>query len=334
MSRRPSIRDIAETTGVSAATVSLALRDKGRMSETTRDRIKAAAIEAGYVPNSTARSLAGGRTQLIAISLPSIEVAPHELGSVEYFFRLLGAAAAKALELDHGLLVVSPSEEPDRFAVDGAVVVDPSHDDRTIAAFDRMGLPVVTIGRRLGESEIRPHRRLVVNNDFIASTQEVLDHLKERGSTSIALFASHPIDSFQQDSIDSYRAWCARYEVEPRVVMAASPMPDEAEIAATKLFEGPDRIDGVYATVDTLAEAVIEHADRRGIVVPTDLRIATCSDGVISRSTTPPLTTLDEKAVELGEAAVEMLIAAILDPESGSSFVQVPTELLVRGSTG
>jgi len=333
MTRRPSIRDIAETTGVSAATVSLALRDKGRMSDETRNRIKAAAVLAGYVPNSTARSLAGGRTQLIAISLPSIEVAPHELGSVEYFFRLLGAAAAKALELDHGLLVVSPSEAPDRFAVDGAVVVDPSEDDRTIAAFDRLGLPVVTIGRRLGECESRPHRSLVVNNDFIASTREVLDHLRDRGSSSLALFACHPIDSFQQDSIDSYRDWCGRHGAEPKVVMADSPMPEQAELAAKGLFDGPNRIDGVYATVDTLAEAVLERAAGLGITVPADLRIATCSDGVIARSTSPTLTTLDEKAVELGEAAVEMLIAAILDPGSGPGFVQVSTELIVREST-
>ncbi|MGB0121601.1 MAG: LacI family DNA-binding transcriptional regulator [Solirubrobacterales bacterium] len=333
MKRRPSIRDIAETTGVSAATVSLALRDKGRMADSTRNRIKQAAAEAGYVPNSTARSLAGGRTQLIAIALPSIENSPHELGSVEYFFRLLGAATAKALQMDHGLLVVSPSEDPDRFAVDGAVVVDPGDDDRTIAAFDRLDLPVVTIGRRLGDAESRPHRSLIVNNDFISATEDVLDHLRERGSSSIALFACRPIDSFQKDSISSYRAWCDRQGVTPRVVMADSSMPEQASRAAKEIFGGPERIDGVYATVDTLAESVLEIAARRGCAVPHDLRIATCSDGVISRSTSPALTTLDEKAVELGEAAVEMLITAILDPGAGPSFVQVSTELLIREST-
>ena len=333
MKRRPSIRDIAEDTGVSAATVSLALRDKGRMSDETRSRIKAAAEAAGYVPNSTARSLAGGRTQLIAFSMPSIDVAPKVVGSVEYFFRLLGAAAAKALELDHGLLVVSPSEKPDRFAVDGAVVVDPAENDPTIEAFDRLGLPVVTIGRRLGDSESGTSRSLVVDNDFVSATEEVLDHLKDRGSTSIALLASHPIDSFQKDTIAAYRGWCDRNGVEARVEMAETPLSPAADDAARKLMDGPDRPDAVYATMDTLAEAVLDLADSSGIPVPSALRIATCSDGHIARGTTPPMTTIDEKAVELGEAAVEMLIAAILDPGSGSHSVQVRTELLVRQST-
>ena len=57
MKRLPSITDIARETGVSAATVSLALRDKGRMSEETRERVKASAAALGYVPNATARSL-------------------------------------------------------------------------------------------------------------------------------------------------------------------------------------------------------------------------------------------------------------------------------------
>ena len=61
--------------------------------------------------------------------------------------------------------------------------------------------------------------------------------------------------------------------------------------------------------------------------------IATCSDGHISRSTSPMLTTIDEKPVELARAAVNMLIGAILDPEDKSQSVLVETELLVRGST-
>lgn len=333
MERRPSIRDLAEATGVSAATVSLALRDKGRMSEETRSRIKRAAVDLGYVPNSTARSLAGGRTQLISISMPAIGIAPEVVGSVEYFFKLLGGAAAKALELDHGLLVASPSDRQDRVAVDGGVVVDPSIDDPTVAAFDRLGLPVVTIGRRLGETEAG-QRTLVVDNDYISATDRMLDHLLAGGSRSITLFACHPIDSFQRDSIDAYRAWCERHGVPPRVVMAESPMPEHAALVASKLIAGQERPDGVYATIDTLAESVLVEAAGAGLSVPGDIRVATCSDGYIARTTTPALTTIDEKAVELGEAAVEMLITAILDPESGSASTQVATDLVLRASTG
>ena len=201
------------------------------MSEQTRERVKASAATLGYVPNATARSLVGGRTQLISIAMPAISEVPEMVSSVEYFFRLLGAAAAGALELDYGLLVTSRSDSPDRVAVDGALVVDPSHDDPTIAAFDRLGRPVVTIGRRLGPVGPDGGPELVVDNDYSRATCEVLDHFVARGAGSMAMLAAEPIDSFQQDSIDAYLGWCADRGIEPRVVMADSPDPVAADTA-------------------------------------------------------------------------------------------------------
>ena len=87
MKRRPSITDIAAEAGVSTATASLALRDKGRMSQETRGRVKATAGRLGYVPNATARSLVGGRTQLISISMPAISEAPGMVSSVAAWIR-------------------------------------------------------------------------------------------------------------------------------------------------------------------------------------------------------------------------------------------------------
>lgn len=303
------------------------------MSDETRARIKELADEMGYVPNSNARSLVGGKTQLIAISMPGIGPYPEVMGSVQYFFRLLGAAASKALELNYGLLITSSSDKPDRVAVDGAVVVDPSLDDPTIEAFDRIGLPVVTIGQRLDDASQESAKELVVDNDYVAATSDMLDHLRERGSKSITLLASEPIDSFQRDSINSYLEWCGRHDVESRVVMSGSPVAPDADKAGRNVLAGPNRPDGVYATVDTLAEALMLHAEEEGLSVPDDIRISTCSDGQISSSTSPKLTTIDEKPVELGDAAVTMLIAAILDPEMAPAHVQVDTELIVREST-
>ncbi|MGK2931899.1 MAG: LacI family DNA-binding transcriptional regulator [Solirubrobacterales bacterium] len=332
MNRRPSINDIAKEAAVSAATVSLGLRDKGRMSDETRTRIKDLANQMGYVPNSNARSLVGGKTHLIALAMPGIGPHPEEMGLVHYYFRLLGSAASKALELDYGLVVASSSDKPDRVAVDGAVVVDPTVHDPTIEAFDRIGLPVVTIGRRADEAG-SSRTELVVDNDFSAATSDMLDHLRDRGSKSVTLLASEPIDSFQRDTIDSYLDWCSGNDAEPRVVMSDSPAGTDADEAARNTLAGSNRPDAVYATVDTLAEALIRHAGEEGLSVPGDLRISTCSDGRIATSTNPKLTTIDEKPVELGEAAVAMLIEAIQDEKPAPANVLVDAELIIRDST-
>jgi DNA-binding LacI/PurR family transcriptional regulator len=168
----------------------------------------------------------------------------------------------------------------------------------------------------------------------VQATNQVLDHLAGHGSGSIAMLAAEPIDSFQQDSIDAYREWCRTHDLEPRVVMSGTPDPVDAVVAAEAIVGRPDRPDAVYATVDTLAEALLERSAIEGLDVPGDMAVATCSDGQIARSTTPMLTTIDEKPVELAEAAVTMLIGAILDPQGGPQSARIDTELLVRASTG
>ena len=333
VAHRTGIREIAEKAGVSVATVSLALRDKGRMSDETRVRIKSLARESGYVPNAAARSLTSGRSQLIAISIPGPGDVPEVIGSVQYFFRLLGAAAAKALELDFGMLVSSLQGIPGNAAVDGAIVVDPSVDDPVIAACDRTGIPVVTIGRRLASEGAEPPRTWIVDNDFRVATGTMLDHLADSGSESIALLATEPMDSFQQDSISAYREWCRAGRRESRVVVSGSPHMDDAAKAAQELLAGSNPPDAVYATIDTLARAVMDMAASDGVGIPSQLRVATCSDSELTRTAAPQLTTIDERPVRLGEAAVELLIAAIADPDSAPEYVEVETELLVREST-
>jgi DNA-binding LacI/PurR family transcriptional regulator len=217
--------------------------------------------------------------------------------------------------------------------MDGAIVVDPAVDDPFIAACDRAGVPVVTIGRRVPADSSVPAHAWVVDNDFPAATRRVLDHLDERGSRSPALFAAEPIDSFQRDSIDAYEDWCAKRGRRARVVVADAPHPLDAATAAERLFDGDDSPDGVYATIDTLARAVMDRATSAGIPMPGGLKIATCSNGELTRTAVPQLTTLDEHPDRLGEAAVELLVAVIEDPASAPDHVEVGTDLLIREST-
>lgn len=333
MSRPPSLQDIADKAGVSVATASLALRDKGRISQDTRRRIKQLAEECGYVPNASARSLVGGKTRLIVISMPALGIEPGVIGSVEYFARLLSAAAAAAFERDYGLLLVSPADSPDRVAVDGGVVVDPAADDPALAAFDRRGWPVVTIGRRVSANGTSPEARmLAIDSDIRGGTERMLEHFRERGAGRVALLATNPIDSFERDSIDAYKTWCSRYGNEPRIVVSQN-MEDRNVLASSReIMEKGERPDAVYATIDKLAFALLERCHERGIEVPEQMIVATCGDSEQVRNA--GLTVLDDRPAELGRAAVNMLVDAIEDPAGPPVEDLVSTELIIRDSTG
>lgn len=333
MNRPPGLQTIAEKAGVSVATVSLALRDKGRISDETRCRIKRLADELGYTPNAAARSLVGGRTELIAISMPALGVEPGVVGSVEYFARLLSAATAAAFERDYGMILVPPAGQPDRVGVDGGVVVDPAEGDPALASFDRRGWPVVTIGRRVGTNGANGSvRRLAVDSDILGGTERVLDHLAERGARRIGILATEPIDSFERDSLDAYRGWCRGRGIEPTVVVSKG-MEDHLVLAAVRRMLDSDPVpDAIYATIDKIAFFLLDQCSERGLDVPGDLLVATCGES--DRVRRAGLTVLDDRPAELGRSAVRMLIGAIRDPDGGSAEELVGTELVVRASTG
>ena len=74
---KPTIRDVAQTAGVSLTTVSYVLSGRSggttRISEATQDRVHAAVRELGYVANSAARGMRRGRTELVAVAVPDLE---------------------------------------------------------------------------------------------------------------------------------------------------------------------------------------------------------------------------------------------------------------------
>ena len=71
--KRPlTLRDVSEASGVSEMTVSRVLRNRGDVSEKTREKVLAAAKELGYVPNKIAGALASKRVNLVAVVIPSL----------------------------------------------------------------------------------------------------------------------------------------------------------------------------------------------------------------------------------------------------------------------
>jgi DNA-binding LacI/PurR family transcriptional regulator len=331
--RPPSIRDVAQAAGVSTAAASMALRDKGRMSDATRARIRAAAQELGYRPNLHARSLvSGGRTRVLAIAMPAVGPVPVVVGTVEYFFRLLGGAAAEALELGQTLVIAPPQGDAlASLAVDGAIVVDPVAQDATLERSRALGIPTVTVGRPSGEQA--GTAGAIVDNDFHEATERMLDHLAETGARRPALIAASPPDSFQEDSVAAYRAWCARHEVAPAIEHVEEYGHDAAHAAAVALLDAAEPPDAIYATIDVFATTTLAAARERAIDVPGALRVATCSDSELTRRGATPLTTLDERPAELGAAAVSALVALLDAPGTPVPETRVATDLIVRAST-
>jgi DNA-binding LacI/PurR family transcriptional regulator len=330
---RVGIKDVAREAGVSITTVSHAMSGKGRLAEDTRERVREVATRLGYQPHPSARSLASGRTGLIAMVVSAPAQERIAFTEIDYYVELINAATHEAL--DHGMsLVLAPSTAGaanwNRLPLDGVIVIDPADGDDTIPMLRDRGLPMVFVGADPnGEPD-----DLVVQNDRRAATRSVLDHLAGPGGT-VGLVTLAPIESFGRECIAAYDAWCfERGQAVVRQVADADSTISAAELRAfvDGFLARPDRPDAVFCLYERIGVEMLAAAEAAGVSVPRDLRVATISELGTAPTTDPPLTTLEIHQARLGEMAAGMLAALLADELVGSVY-DVPTELVARASS-
>lgn len=330
MGRNQQVRlaDVAERAGVSTATVSHALSGKGRIPEATRARIREVAAEMGYRPNPAAQRLAGGRTHLIAVAFSLPEALPVSLTDVDYFSQAVRSATERALEHDYALVVAPPTPQTKvwhRLPLDGVVVFDPVAGDPALPEFRARGIPLVLSGRDPSGGD-----DYCVDNDHVAGTRAVLDHLAERGAQRVGLLAADLHDAFTADCVGTYRTWCEERGVQPALAMVSMPNLAETD-EADGLLNSPEPPDAVYATEEVLGIGMLAAAHRRGLRVPGDLLIAVAADRVPAADI--GLTTLELDPVRTAAEAVDMLIELINGRRPKQRELLVPTRLVAREST-
>ena len=103
-----TLKDVAAAVGISQSAVSMALADHPRIGQTTKDAVRAAAAELGYVPNSAGRALRSGRSASIAIIVPN--TGQHVFGHL-YFMHLLVGITAEANARDAALMMSTNPDE-------------------------------------------------------------------------------------------------------------------------------------------------------------------------------------------------------------------------------
>jgi len=105
---------------------------------------------------------------------------------------------------------------------------------------------------------------------------------------------------------------------------------ESAEAAVSGLLKRGIEFDGVVAAGDLIALGAIRALGRAGLAVPRDVSVVGYDDMLLSRLSTPALTTIRQDTREAGR----LLVGSILDPLSHADFDRLQTELIVRESCG
>jgi DNA-binding LacI/PurR family transcriptional regulator len=338
MSRSPhraaGIEDVARQAGVSRTTVSHALNGKGRVSEETRLRVAEAAKALGYRGSAIARRLgSGARGGVLALRVAARD-SPTVVSDVEYFTILMMATATAALSHGYWLTLAPVSAAEDiwnSLPADGVIIVDPLIDDPLVRAFEDRGVPVITVGR---SSLALNGGGGWIDNDHIAGTRAILEHLRGQGANSIALIIGPELNSYTLDARNAYQDWASVQGAEPKIYVAGSGLSEDAGYEATaRMFAEGWQPDAIYATVDRLALGSLRAIKDRGLSVPEDILLAGLSDSESARSSRPALTVLALHPHLVGQGAAEMLIALVEGSGTPSRHRLIPAQVVARRST-
>ncbi|MCX7682290.1 MAG: LacI family transcriptional regulator [Anaerolineae bacterium] len=333
----PTMLDVARRAGVALSTVSYALNGTRPISEETRQRIFAAMDELGYRPHALARGLASRRSRIIALLFP---VSERGLGFTELEF--VTSAADTARENGYSL-ILWPSETHDPNAlrqftrqglVDGVILMEVHLHDERVNLLREIGFPFSLIGRCADLAGTS-----YVDIDFEQTVKETVDYLSALGHTHIA-FLNQSQSLFDAGYGPVVRTHaCFEQAVQLAGVKGirrfcrATPQAGY-ETFSELLTKCPD-LTALVTMNERAVPGVMQAVADRGWRIPDDFSLVVIvSSARMAEMMTPPLTTTDAPAAELGRLGAELLIQQLEAQEQGIQQSLLPCRLVVRGSSG
>ncbi len=333
--RHTTIRDVARAVGVSETTVSLAFQPDSRISQRTREQVRAMAEKLHYIPNTSAQTLRLGRSNAIGFMVTDI---------TNPFYGLM-VQTAEAIAQSRGYSVIFADS---RWSAAGeirsvesmiqsrvrGVLLCPS--EKTQKSFDllaRYSIPHIVV-----DTGPPWYHGAFVGNNLVAAGEIAAKHLINVNCHHMALLtASQQGSSFSafQSIKKGFLDTLERYDVNRLhvPVVHAGLTIDQGKLGLALLLKQTNNIDGILCVNDLSAIGVIEAADAKGIRTGRDLAVIGIDDLEISRTARISLTSIRQPNQRIVELAVNTLIDSIESQQVAETRLYLDPELIVRDST-
>jgi DNA-binding LacI/PurR family transcriptional regulator len=331
--RRPAVtlRSVAELVGLTASTVSAVLNSSSAsrsVPEHTKKRIRAAARALDYRPNFFARSLRAKRTYMIGVIVEEIGDAYSALviSGIERYLREQNVFFLTVAHRHDKKLLESYSAVLRERGVEGFITVD------TILA-EEPPLPTVAVA---GHRKIKGVTNIVLDHRRAASL--ALTHLANLGHEKIAFMKGSELSA---DSDDRWNAICeiaAKLGIRMRQelvlqLIGVDPTPNLGYPFAKQLLARKQPFTALFAYNDISAIGSICAFQEAGLQVPDDISVVGFDDIQSAAYITPPLTTVRQPLLKVGEIAARSLLDRIEARTKYVSEIVIEPELIVRKST-
>jgi DNA-binding LacI/PurR family transcriptional regulator len=327
------IQHVARVARVSSATVSRVLNNSPKVKRSTFERVRKVIDELNYVPNTNARNLRVGRSQLFGLIVSEI--------NNPFFPELIDDFEARARVSGIDVIFSHTNYQPDRLEhclqrliernVDGIAVCTSETNSYAFDYAARRGCAFVLMDQ---EGIHTPFHNIYVDHD--SGALEAVRHLYQLGHRRIGFIAG---PSGYESTRARHRAYVAAMQacnlpVRDEWIVRGDLHTGGGHAAMEILLATRPRPTALLSTNDLMAFGALRAAHQRGITVPRELSIIGFDNIPVCEMVTPPLTSVDIPRREIASHAFRMLEKITTgEPKGKLPTPRVPTRLIVRNST-
>lgn len=329
MKKKATIKDVAQSAGVSVATVSRVVNGLGGYSENTRRLIEQTMDQMGYQPNIAARTLKTNQSNLLGFVLPA--AATTSLERILYAFEreaelagyqvVVCRAESDSKEIEKRVRVLS------RLQVDGIAFCSHQPGEAFDQAVSGTHTPCVLISNRSVTGRISS-----IRTDDFGGAYAAASYLLEKGHRRFALLVGPKEDTTAGLSrLNGYRQALLDRGIHPEedMIFYGAFGYKETMGAAKRLLQHRDRFTAVLAAADDMATAVLTQSYHLRLHVPDDFSIIGYDNVLTAEMAIPPLTTVAQPFEELGSHAVQILLDQI-KKNAGVVSCVLPVRIIER----
>lgn len=339
MKKKVTLKQIAKELDVSISTVSKSLKDSSEISEDTRLKVQAFAKLYNYKPNNIALSLKNKKTKTIGVIIP--EIVHHFFATVisgvenianQYGYNVIVCLSDESFDKEVINMEMLANGSIDGFIMSLSKETQQKKDFHHITEVINQGMPVVLFDRITNDVDCDK----VIIDDFHASYQAVKT-LLNAGLKRIALITTVDYVSVGKLRTDGYIKALTSYgiAIDENLILKIEDI-DASESLIENLIKN-NEIDAVFAVNELFAVTSIKQASKIGKKVPEDISVIGFTDGIISKYSTPSITTVGQNGIEMGGKAAKMLIDRLEaeEEEEDEKYITeiIETQLVVREST-
>ena len=325
-----TIKDVAKLAGVSVATVSRVLNDKGNVQPPTEQRVRRAIAELRYTPNLLGRDLRRNETKKILVLLNTI--------SNPFYSRVVKGIEDRARQQDYVVMVCMTHADQAIEAeylqmlrahlLDGAVFLTAEHEGSVLTRL-LSGIPVVLA------CECKPgFQAPTVSIDNCQAAYEAVRYLIGKGHREIAFFGALGTYDSGAQRLEGYMRALHDKGISPRPewILNEGFSINAGSRAAARLCRCACLPSAVFCTSDSAAAGAIREFSKNGLRTPQDISVMGFDDTSLAEVFLPSITTMRQPQYEIGYQAMELLSKRISGEAIAAPMVILEHKIIERSS--